>query len=88
MKTLNSNTVELHYHFTDHEHRIDAFVQNRCEHELLVLMKELTKYFEFEFFSVYISGAGLVDCMATLDAGEPPYCFPKWIHQFTCPLTI
>ena len=49
MKTLNSNTVELHYHFTDHEHRIDAFVQNRCEHELLVLMKELTKYFEFEF---------------------------------------
>ena len=32
MKTLNSNTVELHYHFTDHEHRIDAFVQNRCEH--------------------------------------------------------
>ena len=49
MKTLNSNTVELHYHFTDHEHRIDAFVQNRCEHELLTLMKELTKYFEFEF---------------------------------------
>lgn len=49
MKTLNSNTVELHYHFTDHEHHIDAFVQNRCEHELLVLMKELTKYFEFEF---------------------------------------
>ena len=49
MKTLNSNTVELHYHFTDHEHRIDAFVRNRCEHELLVLMKELTKYFEFEF---------------------------------------
>ena len=49
MKTLNSNTVELHYYFTDQEHRIDAFVQNRCEHELLVLMKELTKYFEFEF---------------------------------------
>ena len=49
MKTLNSNTVELHYHFTDDEHRIDAFVQNRCEHELLALMKELTKYFEFEF---------------------------------------
>ena len=49
MKTLNSNTVELHYYFTDQEHRIDAFVQNRCEHELLTLMKELTKYFEFEF---------------------------------------
>lgn len=49
MKTVNSNTIELHYHFTDHEHRIDAFVQNRCEHELLSLMKELTKYFEFEF---------------------------------------
>ena len=52
MKTLNSNTVELHYHFTDHEHHIDAFVQNRCEHELLVLMKELTKYFEFEFSKI------------------------------------
>lgn len=49
MKVLNSNTVELHYSFTDNEHRIDAFVQNRCEHELLSLMKELTKYFEIEF---------------------------------------
>lgn len=49
MKILNSNTIELHYSFTDQEHKIDAFVQNRCERELLSLMKEVTKYFEVEF---------------------------------------
>lgn len=49
MKQLNSNTIELHYYFTDEEHKIDAFIQNRCEHELLAFMKEVTKYFDLEF---------------------------------------
>ncbi|MBC6720393.1 hypothetical protein [Treponema sp. Marseille-Q4130] len=43
-----TNTVELHYYFSDKEHKIDAFIENQCEHELLTLMKEISAYFEID----------------------------------------
>ncbi|AGT43494.1 hypothetical protein [Treponema pedis] len=59
MKKLNANTIELHYCFSDKEHRIDAFIENRCEYELLLFMKEISKYVELEFiFETELTQAG------------------------------
>lgn len=59
MKKLHTNTIELHYYFSDKEHRIDAFIENRCEYELLTFMKEISKYFELEFiFETELTQAG------------------------------
>ncbi|WP_443738777.1 hypothetical protein [Treponema sp.] len=56
---LKINTLELHYYFTDVEHKIDALVQNRCEHELLSCMKEISKYFEIDYvFETELTKAG------------------------------
>jgi hypothetical protein len=45
---LNANTLELHYWFNDQTHTMDAFVQNKCEHELLAIINEIAKVFDVE----------------------------------------
>jgi hypothetical protein len=45
---LNANTLELHYWFNDQTHTMDAFVQNKCECELLAIIGEIAKVFEVE----------------------------------------
>lgn len=45
---LNANTLELHYWFNDQTHTMDAFVQNKCERELLAIIGEIAKVFEVE----------------------------------------
>lgn len=42
------NTVEVHYWFNDNTHLMDAFVQNRCEYELLGILKEISNTFKVE----------------------------------------
>lgn len=49
MDFTSHNTIELHYFFTDAEHKIDAIIQNRCEHEFLSVIKELSKCFDIEY---------------------------------------
>src|SRR5258705_4110450 len=36
-----SNKIELHYHFKDNSHSMNATVRNDCEKELLLILKEL-----------------------------------------------
>lgn len=45
---LNANTLELHYWFKDESHTMDAVIQNRCEYELLGILKELGLIFNAE----------------------------------------
>lgn len=37
-----ANKIELHYFFSDDSHSMDAHVRNRCEHELLAIIQELS----------------------------------------------
>ena len=43
---LNGNTIELHYWLKGRSHSMDAFVQNKCERELLSLIEEITHAFK------------------------------------------
>lgn len=45
---IDGNTVEVHYWFNDNTHFMDAFVQNRCEYELLGILKEISNTFKVE----------------------------------------
>jgi hypothetical protein len=45
---VDGNTVEVHYCFNDNTHLMDAFVQNRCEYELLGILKEISNTFKIE----------------------------------------
>jgi len=42
---LNGNTIELHYWLKGSSHSMDAFIQNKCERELLSLIEEITHAF-------------------------------------------
>jgi len=44
LSLLAGNTLELHYHFDDDTHTIDAFVQNRCECEFLSILREIAGF--------------------------------------------
>lgn len=48
LSLLNANTLELHYWFKDESHLMDAFIQNKCEYEVLAIMKELSSVFNVE----------------------------------------
>jgi hypothetical protein len=43
---LNANTLELHYLFNDETHTMDAIIQNKCEYELLGIIKEIAATFD------------------------------------------
>lgn len=45
---LSGNTLELHYWFEDNTHSMDAVIQNKCEYELLGILKEISTVFEVE----------------------------------------
>lgn len=42
------NTLEIHYYFGDRSHSMDATVQNRCEYEVLGIIKEISRVFAVE----------------------------------------
>lgn len=39
---IYGNTLEIHYWFEDKTHTMNAFVQNRCEYEILGIIKEVS----------------------------------------------
>lgn len=45
---IDGNTIEVHYWFNDNTHLMDAFIQNRCEYELLGILKEISNTFKVE----------------------------------------
>lgn len=45
---LEGNKIALHYWFNDNSHTMDAFIQNKCEYELLGIFKEIASKFETE----------------------------------------
>ena len=45
---LSNNKIELHYWFKDNSHLMDAFVQNKCEYEILGIIKEISSAFNVE----------------------------------------
>lgn len=42
---LNGHTIEIHYWLNNQSHSMDAFVQNKCELELLNIINEIAKKF-------------------------------------------
>lgn len=42
-KRLFANTLEIHYWFDDESHTMDALIQNRCEYEVLGIIKEISR---------------------------------------------
>lgn len=48
ISVLDGNTVEVHYWFEDKSHSMDAFIQNRCEYELLGIVNEISKTFKVQ----------------------------------------
>ena len=36
-----SNKIELHYFFSDDSHTMDATIRNKCEHEILEIIKHV-----------------------------------------------
>lgn len=42
---VNTDTLEIHYWFRDNSHTMDAFIENKCEYELLGVIKELSKLY-------------------------------------------
>lgn len=45
---ISDDKIELHYWFKDETHLMDAFVQNKCEYELLGIIKEISSAFDVE----------------------------------------
>lgn len=45
---INWNTVEVHYWFNDSSHLMDAYIQNKCEYELLGILKEISTTFKIK----------------------------------------
>lgn len=45
---VSNDKFELHYWFKDETHLMDAFVQNKCEYELLGIIKEISSAFDVE----------------------------------------
>src|SRR5690606_8971768 len=48
ISVLDGNTIEVHYWFEDKSHSMDAFIQNRCEYELLGIVNEISKTFKVQ----------------------------------------
>lgn len=46
MKTANK--LELHYYFNDNSHSMDAYIHNKCETEILALIREVSIALEIE----------------------------------------
>lgn len=44
--SLFENVLEFHYSFNDDSHSMDAVVQNKCEYEILGILKEISTRFE------------------------------------------
>lgn len=42
------NTLEIHYFFRDESHSMDAVVQNKCEYEILGIIKEVSRVFSVD----------------------------------------
>jgi len=47
-KNISGNTLEIHYWFGDNSHTMNAVIQNRCEFEVLGILKELSNLLSVE----------------------------------------
>jgi hypothetical protein len=45
IELINTDTLEIHYFFGDDSHTMDANVLNRCDHEILSIIKEVANIF-------------------------------------------
>ena len=43
LNLISSNILEIHYWFNDDTHSMDANIQNKCEYEVLAIIKEVAK---------------------------------------------
>lgn len=48
IKNITGNTLEIHYWFNDKSHTMDAFIQNKCEYEILGIISEISKKLSVE----------------------------------------
>lgn len=47
--SYNAKKLELHYFFNDSSHSLDAIIRNKCEYELLAIIKEISTILNVEF---------------------------------------
>jgi hypothetical protein len=46
--SYNAKKLELHYFFNDNSHSLDAIIRNKCEYELLAIIKEVSSILNIE----------------------------------------
>lgn len=47
-REIFGNTLEVHYWFSDNSHTLDALIENRCEYELIGVIKEVGKILNYD----------------------------------------
>lgn len=45
---IQANILEIHYWFDDNSHSMDAYIQNKCEYEILAIIKEVASLLSLE----------------------------------------
>ncbi len=45
---ISASKLELHYYFNDNSHSMDAYIRNKCETEILALIREISIALEIE----------------------------------------
>ncbi|QJP35424.1 hypothetical protein F0365_13955 [Nonlabens sp. Ci31] len=67
-----SNTLEIHYYFDDKSHSMNANVQNRCEYEVLGIIKEVSRLFAVDITieTEPIANGGLKKWLKVVNKGE------------------
>lgn len=48
LSLADPNTLEIHYRFGDNTHSMDASIQNKCEYEILAIIKEVANLLSLE----------------------------------------
>lgn len=71
MKTASK--LELHYYFNDNSHSMDAYIRNKCETEILALIREVSIALEIEIKldSEALSEGGLRNVWKVLGKNSP-----------------
>ncbi len=85
-----ANKIELHYFFSDESHSMNALVRNKCEHNLLGILKEISTVLSARLkveTEAYTEG-GLKERFVLLSNSEFLRGFAASVFQYVLPLEV
>lgn len=85
-----SNKIELHYFFSDESHSMNALVRNKCEHNLLGILKEISTVLNarLKVESEAYSEGGLKEKWVLLSNSEFLRSFAAAVFHYVLPLEV